>query len=142
MENDERTMGTGDKIVAEYSEVMREWRRMCLALEKQYGYANSCANCPLDGCAAIYEMDEDTMDFQEMENKIMAWAAEHPGPVFPTWEEWLSSLGLVEKRKLLTTEYGVNEMHQEMKELGTLTPKAYNPISESIAEKLGIEPRI
>lgn len=53
----------------------------------------------------------------------MAWAAEHPEPVYPTWIDVLILYGV-------TDETGYNYLDS-----------AYNHIPADIAEKLGIEPK-
>lgn len=86
--------------MAEFKEVMKQWRRMCKACSDQY---TGCLNhCPLaaftdGGCGAIYE-DEfmDAADFGELERRVMKWAKENPEPVYPTWYEWLSSIGVAD----------------------------------------------
>ena len=52
----------------------------------------------------------------EFEKRVMSWAAEHP-VVYPTWENWLTTLGV-----------------QSFNELS-------KPIPADIAQKLGIEPK-
>ena len=72
--------------MAEFSEVMKQARRMC--------GSNSCDNCILPRGSeemCIWEdapaklMDE---EITEIEAKTMKWAAEHPELRYPTWEEW------------------------------------------------------
>ena len=106
--------------MAEFQEVMKQWRRMCDAC--------TCSNrkeleglpmCPivLKHCgypcddSPQYWSEEDTKQFEEI---VMQWAAEHPEPVYPTWVEWFNSMGGVD--------------------CGT-------PMPADIAQKLGIEPK-
>lgn len=56
--------------MAEFTEVMRQAKRMC----------KSCAEC--SGCAMRYQF----------ERIVMTWAAEHPEPRYPTWNEWHRSM--------------------------------------------------
>lgn len=109
--------------MAEFSEVMRQWRRMCVALEKAHGDV-ACSVCRLHGCTAIYDSDG-TEDYADIERKVMRWAAEHPEPVYETWYEYLRTIGM-----------------------GCANSSAYrdewiltNRIPADIAEKLGIEPK-
>lgn len=110
--------------MAEFSEVMRHWRRMCVACETKYG-DNSCIECPLHGCTAIYDSDG-TEDNADIERKVMQWAAEHPEMVYPTWYEWLRGIGV------LGTAAIDNGYTSEM--------LCTTHIPADIAQKLGIEP--
>jgi hypothetical protein len=62
-----------------------------------------------------------------VERTVMSWAAEHPAPVYPTWGEWLMSIGVIN---------GVHP-HGAIDALGNLK----QPIPADIAQKLGIEPK-
>lgn len=75
--------------MAEFTEVMRQAKRMCTA---HGGMCNS-RNCPLDnGEACRLAADQDGEDYSDVERIIMAWAAEHPVPRYPTWWEWQHSM--------------------------------------------------
>lgn len=99
--------------MANFVQTMKDWRRMC----KTIG-GDNCDGCKLhiagNDCIAVYEGE---MDYAQAEKAIAEWAAEHPAPVYPTWENWLTSLGV-----------------QTYNELS-------NPIPADIAVKLGIEPK-
>ena len=70
--------------MAEFTEVMRQAKRMCTA---HGGMCNS-RNCPLDnGEACRLAADQDGEDYSDVERIIMSWAAEHPEPVYPSWKE-------------------------------------------------------
>ena len=102
--------------MADFVQTMKDWRRMCQFMDKEYGNS-SCDNCPLGGCSAVYEMCGKE-NFTNMERDISAWAAEHPEPVYPTWYEYLTDM----------------------------YPATWNmikdkPIPAYIAQKLGIEPK-
>lgn len=101
--------------MAEFQEVMRQWKRMCDAYTTDDA-ASCCKGCPMSGrgCGAIYESGNADPDV--IERETMSWAAEHP-VVYPTWENWLTTLGV-----------------QSFNELS-------KPIPADIAEKLGIEPK-
>lgn len=61
--------------MAEFIEVMREWRRMCDAESND----ERCTNCPVqdsDACVSIWEADMRTV--YDLEAKIEAWSREHP----------------------------------------------------------------
>lgn len=70
--------------MAEFQEVMLKWHRMC---EKDK--CNDChilrAGLPCD--PMCIQGDE----IHLIESIIMEWAAEHPEPRYPTWEEWYKS---------------------------------------------------
>lgn len=69
--------------MAEFQEVIRQARRMC---ER---YSSTCEDCPLsDSDYCVISIDLAEFDTCEFESKIMQWAAEHPEPQYPTWEEW------------------------------------------------------
>ena len=70
------------------------------------------------------------MDISIIEIRVMAWAAEHPDPVYPTWGEWLESFGVVEITKAKDRIIKV-----------MMKPELLNSIPADIAEKLGIEPK-
>jgi hypothetical protein len=107
---------------------MKDWRRMCQFMDKEYGNS-SCDNCPLSGCSAVYEMCGKE-NFTNMERDISAWAAEHPEPVYPTWYDYLHSIGVLYKKH--TAGGDVPEIHW-----GNMM----TPIPADIAQKLGIEPK-
>ena len=78
-------------------------------------------------------------ELQEAETIITTWAAEHPEPVYPTWGEWLISIGAA--RKIPT---GIPfELHDgRIVDSPWETVVAVNtPLPADIAQKLGIEPK-
>lgn len=112
--------------MSEFVQVMKDWRRMCRVMDKEFG-SESCAHCPLDGCSAVYDEIDDSGDYAENERQIEAWAAEHPEPVYPTWWQFLADNGILP--------------HE-------LTPMELDPvcgilkqIPADIAEKLGLNPK-
>lgn len=62
--------------MAEFSEVMRQARRMCEA----YGRCS-------DGCPWLHMPCGYTIE--QYERVVMQWAEEHPEPKYPTWCDWL-----------------------------------------------------
>lgn len=102
--------------MAEFQEVMRQNKRMCQSVK--------CCKCD------IYRLcGEDLSKCQRFINNnpekaeevIMAWAAEHPEPVYPVWRDWLRDL------------YGNSNM--------TMTDILESPIDPEIAQRLNIVPR-
>ena len=109
--------------MADFVQTMKDWRRMCMAMEKLHPIA-PCCGCPLEeyGCPAIYE-DNSHVDYSDVEKKVAAWAAEHQEQSYPTWEEWLS-----DKYNLAYNDDFRLAMSREH-------------IPADDAQKLGIEPR-
>ena len=102
--------------MSEFQEVARHWKRMC----KQYRKPNTCHGCPIAEHQKMFEACSDgDVDTVAMEALVMAWAAEHPEPVYPTWGEWLQM------------------MYNSMNYAGIFI----TPIPADIAQKLGIEPK-
>jgi len=125
--------------MSDFVQTMKDWRRMCMAMEKLRPQ-DSCAGCRLEGygCPAIYE-DNSHVDFRDVEKQVSAWAAEHPEPRYPTWGEWLISVGAA--RKIPT---GIPFELQD----GSIVDPPWEtvvdvntPIPADIAQKLGIEPK-
>ena len=102
--------------MAEFSEVMKQWRRFCKS-------HNHCGECEFDGKGICGEAHLTDIPYADIELRIMAWAAEHPEPVYPTWIDIL-------KLYKVTDETGY-----------TYLQSAYKPIPADIAQKLGIEPK-
>lgn len=108
--------------MAEFQEVMKQRDRMC----KHYlSTDHNCENCPLDKArkSTILQCFRYIAEYyQEAENVIMSWAAEHPEPVYPTWVEWLRQNGVVPRDQKCFHDW------------------LLKPIPTDIAEQLGIEP--
>jgi len=98
--------------VAEFSEVMRQWRRFCKS-------HNNCGECEFDGKGICGEAHLTDIPYADIELRIMAWAAEHPEPVYPTWAEYLM------------------HTYQDVSYARILG----ETIPADIAEKLGVEPK-
>lgn len=113
--------------MSEFVQVMKDWRRMCQAMDKEFG-SECCAHCPLDGCSAVYDEMDDSEDYAENERQIEAWAAEHPLPVYPTWYEYLFNVIRGENK------WPVDD-HEFCRYL------ADTPIHADTAEKLGVKPK-
>ena len=108
--------------MAEYVEVMNQKRRMCNS------YVLCSMGCPLydtDFCSKN-SGEKTNADFLEVERRTMAWAAEHPEPVYPTFREWLISIGIIDQ---MSTHSVIAD---------TL---AMTRIPADLAQKLGIEPK-
>ena len=110
--------------MAEFQEVMRQWARMC-------GANNYCSACRMQKENLPYTLCSEggirsVENLADAELAIMAWAAEHPEPVYPTFREWLISIGVI----------GQMSTHSVIADKLAMTP-----IPADIAQKLGIEPK-
>ena len=114
--------------MAGFQETMRHWKRMCDTYTTE-DMTTCCKGCPMDGrgCGAIYE--DDIADPEAIECIIMSWAAEHPEPVYPTWGEWLTQIGVMGRTP--------TEMYNPYFALA----KCVTPIPADIAQKLGLPPK-
>lgn len=102
--------------MSEFSEVMRQAQRMCDYRRKHGLKCNDCDAVHICGLE-IRHVGLDTLCADA--DAVMAWAAEHPEPVYPTWGEWLQ------------------RMYNSMNYAGIFI----TPIPADIAQKLGIEPK-
>ena len=114
--------------MAEFQEVIQQNKRMCQSIR--------CYKCD------IYRLcGEDLSKCQQFINNnpkkaeevIMSWAAEHPEPVYPTFAEWLCSIGVtISDRPFPAPNIPVYVFQ--------VNAKMFEPIPADIAQKLGIEP--
>lgn len=116
--------------MADFVQTMKDWRRMCETIQtknQQCPGVGWCKGCSLQGLCVIDTEVKDSTDSElsVIGDKIQAWAAEHPEPVYSTWAEWLDSMEVV-----------VNGVNAVM-----MRPKMLNPIPANIAEKLGLQPK-
>lgn len=123
--------------MAEFTEVMRQTKRMCAA----HGGMCSSRNCPLDnGEACRLAADQDGEDYSDVERIIMAWAAEHPAPRYPTWREWYDAAfsdGSI-FRRFCPSIFG--DDYRDCGTVGACDKCQDRPIPADIAAKLGIKP--
>ena len=116
--------------MSEFAKVAHEWVRMC----KAYSDDGDCMKCPLVhnpmcGCIADCGGASDK-EIAKAEADIMAWAAEHPEPVYPTWYEVMAKFGVIDGR------LGNKTLGEHV--VDALIKKR---ISADTAQKLGIEPK-
>lgn len=122
--------------MAEFQEVIKQMKRMCDHLSPT---CNGCKLCLEKGTNEF--CGEEPKDIRSdpalVEAVVMAWAAEHPEPVYPSWIDWLMSEGVIPTNYMAanSTDSGVRA--------GTfyVTSKAFEHIPADIAQKLGIEPK-
>ena len=122
--------------MAKFTEVMRHARRMCESFSDGH-----CSKCPI-GNANVLECGiaiTSEMDCEEVERRVMQWAKEHPGQVYPTWSEWQNSTFPDAVIYISPCEFG---SYDRFKCSETPCDKCMNrQIPADIAEKLGIKPK-
>lgn len=129
--------------MSEYSfqEVMREKTRMHRHYVDKYGFGD-CGTCPLKYVVcnkSNCEWNED--DYKAVENIVMEWAKEHPVAVYPTWTEWLRSMGMVSTGTVTETRHTLNSINITNKKADILCGDADKPIPEELAVKIGLKPK-
>jgi len=132
--------------MAEYSEVIKQFKRMC----RYTNHSGLPSDCPLyckgHGCN-ISHCRLLAFDDKKFQNVVMTWAAEHPTSVYPTWGEWLESEGICFSRlKNYSRVAGVSipqvfEYQIDGETAFICGDKVNKPIPADIAVKLGIEPK-
>lgn len=115
--------------MSEFSVVMSQFDRMCKA-------SVGCINCPLhepdgvDRCSIGAFIN----DSERIERDVMKWATEHPEPEYPTFAEWLNSIGVT----ISDRPFPAPNIPVYVFQVGA---KMFEPIPADLAEKLGIEPK-
>ena len=123
----------------EFVEVIKQMKRMCAHFSPT---CNGCKLCLGKGTDEFCgESPNDILsDPALVETAVMSWAAEHPEPQYPTWEEWLVANGVMESDIVrLNGDYRFYYNGKPVKNIPS--PKMFDPIPADIAEKLGIEPK-
>lgn len=126
--------------MAEFTEVMRQIRRLCRA----HGDAECGITCPLSdnglACSVAIDIPNDIEEMRlvEAERIVMEWAAAHPEPRYPTWKEWW-------RREFPNADNGISPCTFGLRErfecFGQECDECRNkPIPADIAEKLGVKP--
>lgn len=116
----------------EFVEVMRQWNRMCRTFDK----GERCTECPIPNVHMCWYIGDDWIKdkyYDEVENIVMSWAAEHPEPVYPTWGEWFEEHG-----DLIRGWHNATNV-QWMAH--TFSRLLCTPIHADIAQKLGLQPK-
>ena len=117
-----------------FAKIMHDWQRMCKYYDKLYE-EKCCDYCPIEGCGAIWEM-EDKTNWEDWEKKIIEFSREHPEPKYPTWREHLRKMGLLTS----VNTYFIEENGAGLRIDDALNEKADCPIPPEIATALGLEP--
>lgn len=135
--------------MAEFTEVMRQARRLCAAhVPDECGDIN-CENCALwctignvsfcrfsgPSFVAVSKVND-----SETEAIVMDWAAEHPEPVYPNWEEGWRQLFPDSKFAPCPDCFGLKYRVDECVSGLTCTACKARPMPVEVAEKLGIKP--
>ena len=123
--------------MSEFTEVMKQAKRMC----KAFGDGH-CSECPI-GDANVLECGitvTSEMDCKEVERRVMQWAAKHPEPVYPTWDEWQNSVFPDAEIDITPCAFGSIDRLNCFLENRCSTCKEQQ-IPADIAEKLGIKPK-
>lgn len=117
--------------MAEFQELMRQMIRLHKSCDCGCVMADTGDQCPL------YDIDDAPCEWinvtekiptKKIEDAVMAWAAEHPEPVYPTWAQYFNKIIISNGRKPLLTDT-------------ELLKVVCTPIPADIAQKLGIEPK-
>lgn len=115
--------------MAEFTEVWKQWTRMCGAHE-------DCSECPMRelGCNLEFPCNQKKFSPDLIEHIVMEWAKAHPEPVYPTFAEWLNSIGVaISDRPFPAPDIPVYVFQ--------VNAKMFEPIPADIAQKLEIEPK-
>lgn len=127
--------------MAEFSEVMKQAKRMCNAygfecgpceLHKKYGLCPLCAQVD-DHIPADWKLDK----MEDVERIVMLWAAEHPEQRYPTWKEWQDAT--FPDADVLCPRMFVSKTRVVCNRTKMCGECAEDPIPADIAEKLGIK---
>ena len=122
--------------MAEFIEVMWQAKRMCES------FSDGCRECPI-GNADELECGitvTSWMDCEEVERRVMQWAAEHPEPVYPTWDEWQRSVFPDADGHISPCEFGSKDRFNCAHNI-TCVECMEQQIPADIAKKLGIKPK-
>lgn len=82
--------------MAEFQKVMADAKRMCK------DHQEGCRTCPLWSIFCSFDI-EDINDMAAVEQMVTDWANSHP-EVYPTWNEWVRSLGVSNPNSRITPE--------------------------------------
>lgn len=127
--------------MAEFQEVMKQAKRMCEAVR-------GCDNCPLDnkrdGCPlAMFASKISLESLGDAERIVMDWAAKHPEPRYPSWNEaWKQLFPDSGNRVSPCLQYFLSDSRvaELCAKMECCNECRNTPIPADIAEKLGIKP--
>lgn len=128
--------------MSEFSKVMHEWHRMCdyffydtewVCNEDCPLYNHEICSNPEEKYPVPLEMTQELAD--EIAQTIMIWAKENPEPVYPTFAEWLNSIGVaISDRPFPAPNIPVPVFQAN--------EKMFEPIPEKLAKKLELKPKV
>lgn len=123
--------------MSEFIEVMYQAKRMC----KAFGDGH-CSECPIGDANALECGITVTseIDCKDVERLVMQWAAKHPEPVYPTWDEWQNSVFPDAETDITPCTFGSRDRLNCFLNKKCSTCKEQQ-IPADIAEKLGIKPK-
>lgn len=123
--------------MSEFTDVMRQAKRMCESFSDGH-----CSECPVGDANALECGITVTseMDCKDVERLVMQWAAKHPEPVYPTWDEWQKSVFPDAEIDITPCAFGSRDRLNCFLEKKCSTCKEQQ-IPADIAEKLGIKPK-
>lgn len=122
--------------MAEFQEVIRQAVRMCRGHER-------CDGCPIitfarGGCP-FYRFVDRAWTSEDIERVIMAWAAEHPEHVYPSWQEAWKQLFPHGQGSPCPVTYDMEFEPEGCGEISCAECKARH-MHAKVAEKLGVKP--
>ena len=123
--------------MAEFTEVMKQARRMC----KEQQNIDCCVRCPINKNGCMVVADAEYVDYADAEQEIMHWAAEHPEPVYPTWNEWYRKNfpdAYYDSKRICPIVFACKRNCDSETNCDKCRDR---PIPDDIAEKLGIKPK-
>ena len=123
--------------MAKFIEVMEQAKRMCESFSDGH-----CSKCPI-GNADVLEcgiMVTSEMDCEDVERRVMQWAAEHPEQVYPNWNDWYRKNFPDAEIDITPCTFGSRDRLNCFLEKKCSTCKEQQ-IPADIAEKLGIKPK-
>lgn len=120
--------------MAEFTEVMRQAKRMC---EARNGECSGCGLWLLGRTVCAMSGIMTCGMAEEAERIVMYWAAANPEPRYPTWAEWQRANFPNAKRNICLMNFvGHNACFNQ----DWCDTCLNQPIPADIAEKLGVKP--
>ena len=123
--------------MAEFLEVMKQLNRLCTTSACGPDCPMQCMGC----CGNIGSHCSRPIQAERIEKTVMQWAAENPEPVYPTWKEWLQSVGVMESSEGLLSRLQGQLLIDGIPAYALPTSKVLQPMDADIAQKLGMEPK-
>lgn len=120
--------------MAEFATVLKQLHRMCAD--------NACNDCPVfyQGYCQVLGGGNDMMIESEIERVVMRWAAEHPEPQYPTWEEWQKTNFPDAESAIFPCSFD-SKKNVGCNRVESCKGCRAHPIPAEIAKKLGIKPK-